>query len=232
MLGAYDNGIQFTRFGFKEYRQLAFAESLATSENRWERTRGRIAYLVIKCYDFVILGFIAGIFVVLSGLVSKQNPIHYLIWNLGLAVNLILILIVICIAAESTVNYTSMRSYGLAHHNARAFVSGDLSSRFVIEVATLLGIGIAALYVDAVGISILSSTGLGQFGSIGTSGLGGLFNTFYYAFLTLVFSTQLTPGSAAGKLLVIAATVHAVAIIIVAVTAFSSHYDEALPDSS
>lgn len=84
LLRAYDNGMKFAAMGFKEYRPLAFAELLMASEDRRAQRRGRVIRILAKSYDFVVLGFVAGIFVVLSGLVTTRCHIHAAIWTLGL----------------------------------------------------------------------------------------------------------------------------------------------------
>jgi hypothetical protein len=226
-LKAYDNGMQFAAMGFKEYRPLAYAERLMTSTDKAaQRRRGQAIRWLTRSYDFVPLGFVGGVLVILSGTVTRECHIHTAIWTLGLSIELIMILIITSIGVESMVNYAAMGSYGQAHHDCRSFVSDDLSGGFVVEVATLVGVAVAALYVDLAGISILSTTHLGRLGPIGAEGFGGLFNAFYNAFLTIIFSTQLTPSGPLGKLLVIFITLHGIAIIIVGVTAFSTLYEK------
>jgi hypothetical protein len=125
---------------------------------------------------------------------------------------------------EAVVNYARVTSYGLAHHNPRAFASGRAPNRFLLEAATLGGLAVAAVYVDTCVMSFLSSSKLTSFGMPGDSAsyVPGLFNDFYASFLTFIFSTPLTPQAALAKLFVLIVSLQGIFVLVVGAAAFTT----------
>jgi hypothetical protein len=140
----------------------------------------------------------------------------------GLTVAIILALISLMIAVEVTVNYIRLSSYGLAHHNPRAFASARDPRPLMWEAAALVGIVAMCVFVDASIVSFTATTGTADFDKLDLQGWGGLFNSFYSAFMTLIFSTPLDPNAIAAKVTIIFISLQGLAILVLAFTAFGA----------
>jgi hypothetical protein len=231
LLGTYNSGIHLTLLGYKESKMRAKSEKLVASGERRNKLYGHAIALLIQVYDFVIIGFFGGLILVVDGtrhakLHTVSNPLR----AAALVDASILMLCVLCIAVEATVNYATMQSYGLAHHNPRAYASGVSKGPYIVEVATLAGLAIASIYVDTAVLSMISACWTGTFNVGHLCGPSGLFNSLYESFLTYIFSTNLMPTSAPGRAFVIAVSLQGIALLVVAVAAFANSRSAEPPD--
>ncbi len=97
---------------------------------------------------------------------------------------------------------------------------GTTLSPFITEIATVIGLVAAAIYVDTSVLSFLSSAHPSDFGVSGIDQLSGLLNAFRHSVLTFIFLTELSPEAAPGKLFVLVVSLQGVAILMVAVVLF------------
>lgn len=216
-------GDRLTSFGFKEYRVRAWIDRNGGAPAWTRRSAAMIGKILVQVYDFVVLGSLAGIVLVWSGFTARDSSLSVPISIAGLVVAVLLAFISMVIAIDASVNYFSLSAYGLAHQNPRAYISGSPLSGPLIEALTIIGTAGSCVYVDTTIISFLATAGIADFGEADLAGgPGGIFNSFYTAFMTFIFSTPLSPDSIVGRVVVIFVSIHGLAVLILAVTAFGS----------
>jgi hypothetical protein len=228
-LQAFVAGNKLTFWGYKEFDGRARAEVLSARSDIGSRILGFALKASIFLYDFVVFALLSGLLLGWVAAQSRSSGSGSICRWLAMSLALLLLLSVLAIGVEATINYAAMGSYGLAAQNPIAFASGRGVSRFVIELSTLVGIGIAAIYADTAVLVLMRCNGLGRFGGRVNFSGNVVFDSFYSVFMTFVFSSPLSPAGALGKLFIIFVSLQAVALVIVSLVAFSnsSHLSEA-----
>jgi len=215
------NGDAVALLGFKEFKGRARAEGLRHATNRGARLAGRALTAAIWVFDFVRVGLVSGIVVLLAGVLLPDTGQEGLLRWTGAAVCLVLELTVLVICAEATVNFASMGSYALAHHDPIRFVDDPQPSRFIAELNTLVGLALAAVFIDAVTLSFIGNAQLATFADHDLLGWDGVLASLYHAAMTFIFSTQLEPSSPLAMLYVLVVSLQGIAVLVVAVAAWS-----------
>lgn len=212
------HGDKVAVMGFKEHRAHAKARSLRVAGRN---TTARLLRLLAKFYDFTVLGFVAGASLVIAGVAEGASP-SMLVIAAGAWLAVALQAIVLLNCAEATVNYAVLSSYGLAHHSPLRYIRGSRKDDFLFEVLVLVGLVTAALFVDTVVMSFLSTSQTVSFDLNDIEGLSGLFNCFYSSFMTFIFSTPIAAEDIVAKCFVIVVSVQGAMVLILALTAFAN----------
>lgn len=221
-------GDRLTKLGFKEYRARVVARDLMLSSRVGPVVLGAMIRAALQVYDFVVLGALGGAALIWLGATStKRDPVAV---ASGLFSCIVLSIVVLLICAETVASHASMSSYGLAHHNPKAFIDGRRENAFLYEIGTLAGVAIAAVYVDAAILSFLSTTDLTTFGVVDASGPGNLFNCLYYSFQTFLLSTPLNPTATLGRMFILIGYSQGVFVAILALAALTSSTPITLDD--
>jgi hypothetical protein len=213
-------GHKLSWLGFKEYNLRIAAMGLRESSYLQRRLVGRLIQSLIVVYDFVILGFLGGVALICVGLYLHTGKGQCVVLKvLGSISCALLMLTVVIICIEATVNYARLTSFGLAHHNPKAFASGRDIDPFLTEIATLVGVSLAAVYLDACTLFFLYSADMLEGFVVDRV---DLMDFLYHSFMTFVLSGQLSVTNPVGEVWTVLVTLHGIAVVVIAVAAFSS----------